>query len=102
MTAFESHAFESHAPLTAVVDLFAGPGGWDIALADLGITDVLGVEVDKPTCRTRWKAGLQTINADVATLHPLDLGHIDGLVGSPPCQLFSAAGSGHGRNAVDG
>jgi DNA (cytosine-5)-methyltransferase 1 len=80
-----------------VVDLFAGPGGLSEGLRILGLDD-LGIELDPATCRTRTAAGHRTIRADVARL-PLDpfAGRVEGLVGSPPCPLFSAAGSGLGR-----
>lgn len=86
--------------MTRVVDLFAGPGGWDFAARELGL-DVLGIERDPAACRTRKAAGLPTIEGDVrehlpliADLHPL------GLIASPPCQTFSAAGNGAGRAAM--
>ncbi len=78
------------------VDLFAGAGGWDIAAR--GLVDlVVGVELDVLACATRSAAGLSTVRGDVAAL-PLN-GHIDGLIASPPCQDFSAAGK---RAGIEG
>lgn len=37
------------------VDIFAGPGGWDVAARDLGI-DVVGIEIDDSACDTREAA----------------------------------------------
>lgn len=54
-----------------VIDLFAGPGGWDVAAAELGIHP-LGIEHDDAACATRKAAGLRTLQADVAALDPLD------------------------------
>ena len=82
-----------------VVDLFAGPGGWDIAAVELGI-DPLGVELDDAACATRAAAGLRTTQADVASLNPDDYAPCDGLIASPPCQAFSMAGKGAGRAAI--
>lgn len=82
-----------------VVDLFAGPGGWDVAARELGI-DVVGIEIDDAACATREAAGLTTVQADVSTFPLVDV-TIDGLIASPPCQTFSTAGKGAGRKALD-
>jgi len=73
-----------------VLDLFAGPGGWDVAAKRLGL-DPLGIEWDTAACQTRAAAGLRTRQADVAALDPRDFS-ADLLIASPPCQAFSAAG----------
>lgn len=44
------------------VDLFAGPGGWDVAAASLGI-DALGIEWDAAACRVREAAGHRTLQS---------------------------------------
>lgn len=82
----------------SIVDLFAGPGGWDHALHTLGRTDVLGVEYDDHACATRIAAGLWTLQANVAELDPLDYAGIDGLIASPPCQAWSMAGNRKGEH----
>lgn len=76
--------------------MFAGPGGWDEGLRDLGIAP-LGIEWDEAACATRAAAGHETIRADVADLDPLDFAPCDLLIASPPCQAFSAAGKGNGH-----
>lgn len=77
------------------VDLFAGPGGWDLAAADLGI-DVVGLEIDPDTCATRAAAGLRTIRADVAD-YPIDRFHgVELVIASPVCPTFSRAGKKDG------
>jgi DNA (cytosine-5)-methyltransferase 1 len=79
-------------------DLFAGAGGWDLAAADLGIQS-RGIE-NMPAARaTRDAAGLATVHDDVWTYEPD--GTATGLIASPPCQTFSAAGKGKGRQALD-
>jgi DNA (cytosine-5)-methyltransferase 1 len=79
-------------------DLFAGAGGWDLAAALLGI-HARGVENMKEARATRDAAGLSTIHDDVWTFQPD--GNAEGLIASPPCQTFSAAGKGAGRKALD-
>jgi DNA (cytosine-5)-methyltransferase 1 len=82
------------------VDLFAGPGGWDVAAHSLGL-NVLGIEWDHAACETRRAAGLPTIEGDVRAYGPLDFPGVKGFIASPPCQTFSAAGKGAGRAALD-
>ncbi|MEU3445751.1 DNA cytosine methyltransferase [Streptomyces thermolilacinus] len=75
-----------------VLDLFAGPGGWSEGLRALGLRDV-GIESDAVACATRAAAGHATIRADVAAYPTAPFrGKVDGLIASPPCQTFSAAG----------
>lgn len=75
-----------------IVDIFAGPGGWDLGLAALGRDDIVGVELDDEITRTREAAGLATIHADVTSLDPAQFYGYEGLIASPPCQSFSSAG----------
>ncbi|WP_063712614.1 DNA cytosine methyltransferase [Nocardia concava] len=88
-------------PSVEMIDLFAGPGGLDVAASWLGITTV-GIESDRDACLTRLEAKLGTRQADVRTLEMLDLfPNAKILTGGPPCQTFSVAGSGAGRRALD-
>jgi DNA (cytosine-5)-methyltransferase 1 len=79
-----------------VVDLFAGPGGWDVAARRLGM-DPVGVELDAAACATRAAAGLRTLRGDVAALDPRAFAAVRGVIASAPCPTFSAAGNGGGR-----
>lgn len=85
-----------------IVDLFAGPGGWDVGAAALDLHPI-GIENDPAACATRYAAGLATWQQSVpdVTDDQLDrlAGHVDGLIASPPCQDFSKAGKGAG---IDG
>lgn len=87
--------------MSLVLDLFAGPGGWDQGLRDLGYRgDVVGIEWDAAACQTRAAAGHATIRADVAQ-YPTEpfAGKVTGLIASPPCQDFSLAGK---RAGIEG
>lgn len=84
----------------SAVDLFSGPGGWDVAARDLGIATV-GIEFDKWACETRRAAGLETVEGDVRAYGRADFPEVAGLIASPPCQTFSSAGKGAGRKALD-
>ena len=78
-------------------DDYAGPGGWSEGLAMLGLSDV-GLEWDAAACATRAAAGHATIRADLTGYEPgTPVGGWWGFLASPPCQTFSAAGSGAGR-----
>lgn len=83
------------------VDLFGGPGGWDVALAALGHR-AIGIEWDAAACATRSAAGHLTIRADVAAYPTPNSARtrVKGLIGSPPCPSFSAAGKGSGRDQM--
>lgn len=79
------------------IDLFAGPGGWDEGVAGLGIRP-LGIEWDGAACETAQAAGHLRYQADIAQLDPRDFTGARGLIASPPCQGFSMAGKGKGRD----
>ncbi|MDN3293723.1 DNA cytosine methyltransferase [Streptomyces ficellus] len=83
-----------------IVDLFAGPGGLDVAARELGLP-VTGIEWDADACATRQAAGLLTRQADVRELGPADFPAATVLAGGPPCQTYTVAGSGTGRRALD-
>ena len=86
--------------MTAAIDLFAGPGGWDIAARQLGI-DVVGIERDSDAVATRRAAGFyRTIHDDVRSFGPANF-LANGLIASPPCPTFSSAGKGSGRRALN-
>ncbi|WP_431874529.1 DNA cytosine methyltransferase [Amycolatopsis sacchari] len=87
-------------PAYDTIDLFGGPGGWDVAARELGLT-ALGIEWDGPACSTRRAAGLLAVEDDVRNYSPADFRAVPGLIASPPCQTFSAAGRGAGRAALD-
>jgi site-specific DNA-cytosine methylase len=85
-------------------DLFAGVRGWEAAL-DEGELDTIGFEWDSDACATARAVGLHTVQDDVARLVPATMalvyGQPEGMICSPPCQLFSAAGKGAGRQLME-
>ncbi|NGY65553.1 DNA cytosine methyltransferase [Lentzea sp. NEAU-D13] len=83
-----------------MVDLFAGPGGLDVAAHWLGMA-VDGIEWDANACATRAEAGLATWHADVRHHKPADFEKATVLAGGPPCQTYTVAGGGAGRRALD-
>jgi DNA (cytosine-5)-methyltransferase 1 len=75
-----------------IVDLFAGPGGWDVALRDFGLEST-GLEHDPIVCETRWAAGHSTKLTDLSEGYVAwPSGNVEGIVASPPCQDYSVAG----------
>ncbi|MGW2448442.1 DNA cytosine methyltransferase [Streptomyces sp. NPDC001675] len=83
-----------------IVDLFAGPGGLDVAADVLG-HKVTGIEWDKDACATRSAAGMDTFYGDVREYSAAHFPHAQVLTGGPPCQTFTVAGHGAGRRALD-
>ena len=79
-----------------IVDLFAGPGGWDEGARPLGLVPI-GIELADAACATGEAAGHKRWQRDVAATDPAELAPLHGLIASPPCQGFSMAGKGKGR-----
>ncbi|MFF2551981.1 DNA cytosine methyltransferase [Nocardia sp. NPDC058058] len=94
-------SFDAVAPSEVeMIDLFAGPGGLDVAARWLGIPAV-GIEFDADACMTRVAAELGTRKADVRLPGLLDeFPNATILAGGPPCQTYSVAGAGAGRKAL--
>lgn len=84
----------------SIVDLFAGPGGLDLAARQLGIPAV-GIEWDSGACETRAANGLVTKQGDVRHFGPDRFKTANVLAGGPPCQTFTVAGHGSGRQALE-
>jgi len=87
--------------MTRALDLFAGTG-WGVACQRLGIEEH-GVELMSEAVATREANGMSTIYNDVwdGLIGSYDVGTYDILIASPPCQTFSMAGNGKGREALD-
>lgn len=80
-----------------VIDLFAGPGGWDEGARIAGIPiDIEGFDFSRDACATARAAGFKRECVDVATLSMSDFGDVRGAIMSPPCPTFSVAGKRSG------
>lgn len=85
-----------------VVDIFAGPGGWDEGLRQTGEPlSVIGIEYDRDACETGKANGHKRRKHDVAKLDPMEFFGAVGLITSPPCPGFSSAGLGLGRKDLN-
>ena len=83
-----------------IVDLFAGPGGLDVAAHWLGVPSI-GIEFDESAVASRRAARLCSILSDVRNWSPTDFTtQVNVLAGGPPCQTYTVAGNGHGRRAL--
>lgn len=88
-----------------VIDLFAGPAGFDTGLRMAGYRGrIVGWELEANACATARAAGHTRVQADVAAV-PLDRavpGRVLGLLVSPPCKDWSTTGSGLGEAGTTG
>lgn len=84
---------------SVAVDLFSGARGWDVFDKELGL-ETVGVETNDAANATATAAGFLTSPYDVRKLSPVGCGFVGGKM-SPPCQTFSAAGKGAGRQALE-
>ena len=85
------------------IDLFAGIGGFHLAMKDLGVNCVFASEIDesaRQTYRTNFrkispnlfKDDEKLFNKDITQIDPKDIPDFDILCGGFPCQPFSNAG----------
>jgi DNA (cytosine-5)-methyltransferase 1 len=81
-----------------IVNLYCGADGWGVGLRAVGYEGpYVGVDLDADACATARAGGHDVVRADVWRLVP---SRVVGLVASPPCTTFSAAGAGAGRRAM--
>lgn len=86
--------------MTEAIHLFAGAGGLDLGALSRGVHGI-GIEWDANAVATRRAAGLPTIHGDVRRHGPRDFPTATVLTAGPPCQTFTVAGSGSGRDELD-
>ncbi len=76
------------------LDLFAGPGGWDEGLRMLGVTRVLGLELEENACATAEAAGHARLRGDLSMMLPRWFGPVNAV---PPLLAAAVAGQLLGR-----
>ncbi|BBX30430.1 DNA cytosine methyltransferase [Mycolicibacterium alvei] len=85
-------------PAPAILDAFAGPGGWDVGAAIIGMdpASILGVEINANAAAAATKAGHRRHVGDITDIHPANFPDITGYICSSPCPTFSPAGKRSG------
>lgn len=84
--------------IVRVGEICAGGGGLSLGAVLAGHEITWAIEWDKDACAT-YEANLHdVIRADVREVDPLTLAPVDCLIGGPPCQGFSVAGKGLGKD----
>ena len=91
---------ENNIPSIRTLSLFSGAGGLDIGFSDVGFDIVDSVEIERKFCDSlelNTGVGKRFCNSkvncvDIRDFSGKDIGHIDFIIGGPPCQTFSAAG----------
>lgn len=79
-----------------IISLFAGAGGLDLGFEQAGFNVVFANEFDSTIWDTYEKnhPGTKLIKGDIRNIHENDFPqNVDGIIGGPPCQSWSEAGS---------
>lgn len=88
-----------------LISLFSGAGGLDLGFRIAGFRIIIANEIDSKICPT-FRANfpdVHLIEGDIRKLSPSDFpDDIDGIIGGPPCQSWSEAGSLKGINDARG
>lgn len=88
-----------------LISLFSGAGGLDLGFQIAGFRIIIANEIDAKICPT-FRANfpdVHLIEGDIRKLSPSDFpDDIDGIIGGPPCQSWSEAGSLKGINDARG
>ena len=85
--------------LIDVISLFSGAGGLDLGFEKAGFNIVAGNEYDKTIWETYEKNHkAKLIKGDICNISSDQFPDCDGIIGGPPCQSWSEAGSLKGIN----
>lgn len=78
-----------------VISLFSGAGGLDLGFEKAGFSIPIANEFDKTIWSTFEKNHPKTnlIKGDIRNISKIEFPDIDGIIGGPPCQSWSEAGS---------
>lgn len=86
-----------------IVSLFSGCGGMDLGFEQAGFNIVFANEFDKTIWDTYEKNhNVQLNKNDIRKIESKDIPDCDGLIGGPPCQSWSEAGSKKGIEDLRG
>lgn len=83
-----------------IISLFSGAGGLDLGFKKSGFNTVWANEFDKKIWAT-FRRNFPETNLDTRSIVNVsndDIPSCDGIIGGPPCQSWSEAGSGRGIN----
>lgn len=83
-----------------IVSLFAGAGGLDLGFEKVGFRTIWANEYDKTIWAT-FEHNFPKAKLDkrsIVDISPEEIPDADGIIGGPPCQSWSEAGSGRGIN----
>lgn len=79
-----------------LISLFSGAGGLDLGFHKAGFRTIVANEYDKKICPT-YRANFPKVNLIEGDIRKIDTStlpkDIDGIIGGPPCQSWSEAGS---------
>lgn len=82
-----------------ILSLFSGAGGLDLGFEKAGFNIVVANEYDKTIWETYEKNHkTKLIKGDICNISSNDFPECDGIIGGPPCQSWSEAGSLKGIN----
>ena len=82
-----------------LISLFSGAGGMDLGFEKAGFTIVCANEFDEKICPTYEKNHTtRLIHGDIRNIDSKSFPDCDGIIGGPPCQSWSEAGSLRGIN----
>ncbi|BBD71971.1 restriction endonuclease subunit M [Sulfodiicoccus acidiphilus] len=90
-----------------MVDLFSGGGGFSRGFAEVGLSPALGVELNHAAARTYSLnfPEAQVLEEDIrevdGSLISKLVGEVDILIGSPPCEPFTAANPTRRKNPIE-
>ena len=83
-----------------IISLFSGAGGLDLGFEDAGFKTIWANENDKNIIPTYKKNFPKTelVESSISDINAKLIPDCDGIIGGPPCQSWSAAGSHRGIN----
>ncbi|MDD4493216.1 MAG: DNA cytosine methyltransferase [Eubacteriales bacterium] len=82
-----------------LISLFAGAGGMDLGFKRAGFNIIWTNEFDKTVWETYEKNHKSFLDKrDIRIVQPSEIPECDGIIGGPPCQSWSEAGTSRGIN----